>query len=79
MKVNKFKSIILVSVITAIFVASAIAVDPVQTDAVDPFFTLVFKTNSGGVRPDYGNFLKQHCARIGINLDVIVQDWPTFV
>jgi ABC-type transport system substrate-binding protein len=63
----------------AIFVASAVAFDPVQTDAVDPFFTLVFKTNSGGVRPDYGNFLKQHCARIGINLDVIVQDWPTFV
>jgi len=62
-----------------IFIASAVAVDPVQTDAVDPFFTLVFKTNSGGVRPDYGNFLKQHCARIGINIDVIVQDWPTFV
>ena len=61
------------------FIASAVAVDPVQTDAVDSFFTLVAKTNSGGVRPDYLNFLKQHCARIGINVDVIVQDWPTFV
>jgi ABC-type transport system substrate-binding protein len=79
MKVNKVKSTILVGVIMAIFVASAVAVDPVQTDGVESFFTLVFKTNSGGVRPDYGNFLKQHCARIGINIDVIVQDWPTFV
>ncbi|MHA1556799.1 MAG: ABC transporter substrate-binding protein, partial [Candidatus Heimdallarchaeota archaeon] len=57
----------------------AIAVQPAKTDAIDPFFTLVFKTNGGGVRPDYGNFLKQHLARIGINVDVIVQDWPTFV
>jgi ABC-type transport system substrate-binding protein len=79
MKVNKVKSTILVGVIMAIFVASAVAVDPVQTDGVDSFFTLVAKTNSGGVRPDYLNFLKQHCARIGINIDVIVQDWPTFV
>jgi len=79
MKVNKVKSTILVGVIMAIFVASAVSVDPVKTDAVDSFFTLVAKTNSGGVRPDYLNFLKQHCARIGINIDVIVQDWPTFV
>jgi len=79
MKVNKVKSTILVGVIMAIFVASAVAVDPIKTDAVDSFFTLVAKTNSGGVRPDYLNFLKQHCARIGINIDVIVQDWPTFV
>ncbi|MCK5045262.1 MAG: hypothetical protein KAS22_01705, partial [Candidatus Heimdallarchaeota archaeon] len=27
----------------------------------------------------YLNFLKQHCARLGINIDVIIQDWPTFV
>jgi ABC-type transport system substrate-binding protein len=79
MKLNKVKSTILVGVIMAIFVASAVAVNPVKTDAVDSFFTLVAKTNSGGVRPDYLNFLKQHCARIGINIDVIVQDWPTFV
>ncbi len=79
MKVNKVKSTILVGIIMTIFVASAVAVNPVQTDAVDAFFTLVFKTNSGGVRPDYGNFLRQHCARIGINIDVIIQDWPTFV
>ncbi|MCK5299139.1 MAG: hypothetical protein KAJ76_09545, partial [Candidatus Heimdallarchaeota archaeon] len=79
MKVNKVKTTLLVGVIMTLFVASAMAVNPTKTDAIDPFFTLVFKTNGGGVRPDYGNFLKQHCARIGINIDVIVQDWPTFV
>ncbi|MHA1434418.1 MAG: ABC transporter substrate-binding protein, partial [Candidatus Heimdallarchaeota archaeon] len=79
MKLNKIKSTVLVSVIMAIFVASAFANSPAETEAVDSFFTLVFKTNSGGVRPDYGNFLKQHAARIGINVDVIIQDWPTFV
>jgi len=79
MKVNKIKSTILVGVIFTLFVASSFAVQPTKTDAIDPFFTLVAKTNGGGVRPDYLNFLKQHLARIGINVDVIVQDWPTFV
>jgi ABC-type transport system substrate-binding protein len=79
MKMNKVKTTILVGVIFSLFVASSFAVQPAKTDAIDPFFTLVAKTNQGGVRPDYLNFLKQHCARIGIGVDVIVQDWPTFV
>ena len=79
MKLNKVKTTILVGVILSLFVVSSFAVQPAKTDAIDPFFTLVAKTNGGGVRPDYLNFFKQHCARIGINVDVIVQDWPTFV
>ena len=50
-----------------------------STDSVGPFFTLVFKTNGGGVRPDYGYLLRDQLARIGIHLEVIIQDWPTFV
>ncbi|RLI69747.1 MAG: hypothetical protein DRO63_00230 [Candidatus Gerdarchaeota archaeon] len=79
MKVNKVKSAILVGVMLSLFVASSFAVNPVKTKSIEPFFTLVFKTNQGGVRPDYGNFLKQHLARIGIDVNVVVQDWPTFV
>ncbi len=79
MKFSKAKTIVLVGTIMALFVASSIAVQPMNTDAVEPVFTLVAKTNGGGVRPDYLNFLKQHVARIGINIDVIVQDFPTFV
>ncbi|HUU78584.1 MAG TPA: ABC transporter substrate-binding protein [candidate division Zixibacteria bacterium] len=79
MRKNKIKTAILAGVILSLFLLSSSAVQPAKTNAVDPFFTLVAKTNGGGVRPDYLNFLKQHCARIGINVDVIVQDWPTFV
>jgi len=79
MKVNKVKSTILVGVLMTLFVVSAFAAHPKEADAIDPFFTLVFKTNGGGVRPDYGNFLRQHLARIGIDVDVVILDWPTFV
>jgi len=67
------------SLVFVIVCSSVVIAQPVKVDAVDPYFTLVFKTNSGGVYPDYGNFLKQHLAQIGINVDVIVLDWPTFV
>ncbi|MBN1327893.1 MAG: hypothetical protein JXA54_00340, partial [Candidatus Heimdallarchaeota archaeon] len=48
-------------------------------ETIDPFFTLVFKISGGGVRPDYGNIIRQHLARIGIDVNVIIQDWTTFV
>jgi len=79
MKITKSKTLILVGVFITLFVVSSVGVKPIKTDAAEPVFTLVAKTNGGGVRPDYLNFLKQHLARIRINLDVIVQDWPTFV
>ncbi len=50
-----------------------------KIESIDPYFTLVFKTNSGGVRPDYGYKLQEQLELVGINLTVIVQDWPTFV
>ncbi|MHA1125739.1 MAG: ABC transporter substrate-binding protein [Candidatus Heimdallarchaeota archaeon] len=78
MGVNKIKSTLLISIIITIFVASTIAVNPVQSEAIEPFFTLVFKTN-GGVRLDYGNFLQQQCAKIGIKIDVIITGWPSFI
>ncbi|NPE08699.1 MAG: hypothetical protein GNW80_10500 [Asgard group archaeon] len=79
MKITKSKTLILVGVFITLFVFSSVGVQPIKTDAAEPVFSLVAKTNGGGVRPDYLNFLKQHLARIRINLDVIVQDWPTFV
>ncbi|HUT82542.1 MAG TPA: ABC transporter substrate-binding protein [Candidatus Bathyarchaeia archaeon] len=79
MKVNKVKTTALVGVILTLFVVSAFATQPKATKAIDPFFTLVAKTNGGGTRPDYLNFLRQHLARIGIDVSVIIQDWPTFV
>jgi len=56
-----------------------VSAKPIVEGKQKMYFTLVAKTNSGGVRPDYLNLIKQQLARIGINLDIIVQDWPTFV
>jgi ABC-type transport system substrate-binding protein len=79
MKVNKVKTTILLGVLVSLFVASAIATQPRTSDAVDPFFTLVFKTVVSDPYPDYGNFVKQHLGRIGINVDVVIQDWGAFL
>ncbi|MHA1220837.1 MAG: hypothetical protein ACTSQB_03810, partial [Candidatus Heimdallarchaeota archaeon] len=76
---NKMKSALIVGVVISLFAIGALNVQPAETDAASPFFTLVAKTNGGGVRPDYLNFLRQHLARIGINVDVVILDWPTFV
>jgi ABC-type transport system substrate-binding protein len=73
------KTALITGIVISLFAISAFATKPAKTDAIDPFFTLVAKTNGGGVRPDYLNFLRQHLARIGIDVDVVVLDWPTFV
>lgn len=72
---KQFVSIFLIM----IFMTSLLASNTTNIESTEPFFTLVAKTNGGGIRPDYLNMLKQHLARIGINLDVYVLDWPTFV
>jgi ABC-type transport system substrate-binding protein len=78
MKKAKLKAILLVGTILTLFVSSTYGL-PKVVKADEPFFTLVAKTNGGGVRPDYLNFLKQHLARININVNVQVLDWPSFV
>lgn len=42
------------------------------TPDVDPFFSLLFKTVDSEPYPNYGNFLKQQLAEIGINIDVVI-------
>ncbi len=75
---NRLKQFIGISIII-LFTTNSSFLFASDGEAIEPYFTLVFKTNGGGVRPDYGNLLKQQLARIGINVDVIIQDWPTFV
>jgi len=76
-RTRKAITCLLVGVIIGISIFSNCHVNKVES--INPFFTLVFKTNGGGVRPDYGNLLRQHLARIGIDVKVIIQDWPTYV
>ena len=45
----------------------------------EPIANLVFKTNGGGVRPDYGLFIAQYLRDIGIEVDVKIEEWSVFV
>ncbi|MHA1186807.1 MAG: ABC transporter substrate-binding protein [Candidatus Heimdallarchaeota archaeon] len=76
---GKKRSVLLTFVLVLCLTSLVASTKPTVEGKVESFFTLVFKTNSGGVYPDYGSLIKQYCARIGINIDVIIQDWPTFV
>ncbi len=47
--------------------------------AVEPLANLVFKTNGGGVRPDYGLYIAQYLREIGIEVEVKVEEWTVFI
>ncbi|NHJ48944.1 MAG: hypothetical protein FK733_14255, partial [Asgard group archaeon] len=79
MKVNKAKSIILLSVIVTLFVAGSVANQPGVEAAATTFFTLTYKAYASNPYPDYANFVKQHLARIGINVDIVIEDWGAFL
>ena len=43
--------------------------------AIEPLANLVFKTNGGGVRADYGLFIAQYLRDIGVELEVKIEEW----
>ena len=69
-----FTIVILIGVLTVGFYNTP----QVKTNSIDPFFTLVMKVHSIYWQ-DYANLIRQHIAKIGINLDIIVLDYPTFI
>jgi len=60
------------------FLTTIIVTNTHEVESSEPLFTLVAKTVGEGSYADYLFFLKQHLARIQINVDVIIQDWPTY-
>ena len=75
MKKSTIKSIFVSAlVITVLFCIQTSDVKSPQMN-----FTLVAKTNGGGIRPDYLYLLREQLVPLGINLEIIVQTWPTFV
>ncbi|MHA1685499.1 MAG: hypothetical protein ACTSYD_03725, partial [Candidatus Heimdallarchaeaceae archaeon] len=65
-----------------LFILSTMIVSSVymaNTSAIEPIATLTFKTNGGGVRPDYGLYIQQYLAEIGIKVEVKVEEWIVFV
>ncbi len=77
MKKFKLKQFIGISIVI-LFAINLSFLNTSRVDAIEYHFTLIFETNGGGVRPDYGNFLKQQLARIGIYVEVVIQPWPIF-
>ncbi len=51
----------------------------VQVQGADAIANIVFKTNGGGVRPDYGLFIAQYLRDLGIEVEVKVEEWSVFV
>ena len=68
---NLKKTLGLLFVIFTFFVGLT-SVQPLQ--ASEPFFNLKLKANSGGVRPDYGLFIAVNLRKVGIEIDVKVDE-----
>ncbi|MBD3190710.1 MAG: hypothetical protein GF308_08695 [Candidatus Heimdallarchaeota archaeon] len=80
MKKAKTKAMVVTAIVFTIFVVGTFAARPQPVQTVEPFFTIVAKTSPyGATWPDYMNFLKQHLGRIGINVDIQLLDWPTYI
>jgi len=50
-----------------------------ESNAIDPFFTLVAKVHGGSYVAEHFDLVKQKLSIIGINLDICVLDWPTYI
>ena len=73
----KKKTAIIALLILTSFVVSSAIMPTTQGQVV--LANLVFKTNGGGTRPDYGLFIAQYLRDIGIDVEVKVQEWSVFV
>ena len=54
---------------------TSISENYIYAEINQPIATLVFRTNGGGVRPDYGLFIAQYLRDIGIEVEVKVEEW----
>lgn len=79
---SRKKEVVRVSLLLVIILSGFVLAKPVKVESeTEYFFRLKAITDSGetGIRPDILFFLKQHCARIGIHIDVYTYDWPTYL
>ncbi|MCE7748914.1 MAG: hypothetical protein GPJ51_10985 [Candidatus Heimdallarchaeota archaeon] len=75
------KPIFLVTMIFCIFIlSSSVNLNEVvgELSITDLRIPLVFKTHSGGVRPDIGYYIAEQLSEINIGLEVIIEEWIVF-
>lgn len=77
MKLRGFiKNTLRISLIITIFAANITVIHPLKTEAVPYHFVIEALAHQG---LDYFNFFKQQLARCGIQLDIRVVDWSTYI
>jgi len=69
-----FTIILITNFISITFSPNLVRVDGAQTLAY-----LVFKTEGGGVRPDYGLYIAQYLRALGIEIEVKLEEWSIFI
>jgi len=76
MRRKTLSSITIIVVLSSAFIG---IIELKNGKTIEPFFTLDFLAFQGSVKVDYGYFLKQQLARIGIDVNVIIKDTPIFI
>ncbi|NHJ49088.1 MAG: hypothetical protein FK733_14975 [Asgard group archaeon] len=76
MKLKKVKSIFILNVIIVLFVSGFIANQPNVNAQSAPFFSLRYKVSPTNPYPDYANLIKQQLSRIGIDISIVLEDYP---
>ncbi|NHJ48530.1 MAG: hypothetical protein FK733_12165 [Asgard group archaeon] len=66
-------------VLYSIISSSMMVIDYCKVDSAEPFFTLTYKAYVGNPFPDYANLVKQQLARIGINVEIVIEHWGEFL
>ncbi|MHA1199557.1 MAG: ABC transporter substrate-binding protein [Candidatus Heimdallarchaeaceae archaeon] len=65
-------------ILTSLLATSAVSTT-VNVDGATAIANIVFKTNGGGVRPDYGLYIAQYLRALGIEVEVKIEEWSVFV
>ena len=76
---GKKRSVIFTLFIIFSFISLGLNVHPIAGEKIESYFTLVAKAYTGTYSAEYLFFVKEQIARIGINLEIILLDWPEFV
>ncbi|NHK30248.1 MAG: hypothetical protein FK730_02775 [Asgard group archaeon] len=74
---SKKQSLVIVSIL--LICSSFFILSDQKVEGVDPYFTLYFKVIQGDPYPDYAYLVKQQLSRIGINVEIEIQNWGDYL
>jgi ABC-type transport system substrate-binding protein len=78
--IGKRKRRYLFVTISILFIGSSFLIlNNKKVESVDPLFTLNFKTIDEAPYPEYAYLIKQQLKRIGINVEIEIQNWGDFI